>query len=213
MDGAMALAQLGSLLRGDTASRFERRRAIRQALPQLQAGDVIGTAVVNPLYGQVSRATGSRVSHVGIVFPAANGGWEVAESKFPVVTFTPLEDFILRSQQDWFCVRRPRHALSPDETVRLRDACERRRGIPYDAWFRFDGRLQYCSKLVYQAFDEATGLRVGELTTFGELRRQLPDVPLAFWRLWYGGRIPWQTRTVTPASIMHAACMCRVTRC
>ncbi len=45
---------------------------------------------------------------------------------------------------------------------------------------------------------------LGDVETFDTLLRRNPDHPLGFWKIWYFGRIPWQRRTVTPASVFES---------
>jgi hypothetical protein len=45
---------------------------------------------------------------------------------------------------------------------------------------------------------------LGEIEDFSTLLTRNPDVDLTFWRVWYLGRIPWQRRTVTPASLLQS---------
>jgi hypothetical protein len=61
---------------------------------QLRSGDIVFLAIPQLLYRCVAAATGSPASHVGIAFEEAGGKWLVAESTIPVVTYTPLDDFL-----------------------------------------------------------------------------------------------------------------------
>ncbi|MDZ8400004.1 hypothetical protein SND00_23815, partial [Escherichia coli] len=44
---------------------------------------------------------------------------------------------------------------------------------------------------------------VGEIETFGELLNSNPNAKLTFWKFWFLGSIPWERKTVTPASLWH----------
>ncbi|EHP3225880.1 hypothetical protein KNY80_004744 [Salmonella enterica subsp. enterica serovar Newport] len=39
------------------------------------------------------------------------------------------------------------------------------------------------------------------METFGHLLKNNPGAGLLFWRFWFLGSIPWEKRTVTPASL------------
>jgi uncharacterized protein YycO len=167
--------------------------------PALASGDVVFISIANALYRRVAAATGSPASHVGILF-ATQTGWMVAESAIPTVRFTPLENFLARSQDGWFAIRRLRGGVTEQQVTALRSYCDAQRGKLYHLGFRYGARRQFCSKLVYDAFRAATGSAVGTLETFADLLGRRPDAPRAFWHFWFLGRIPWTRLTVTPAS-------------
>jgi hypothetical protein len=77
-------------------------------------------------------------------------------------------------------------------------------GVAYDSGFRYDSRLQYCSKFVYDSYLEATGQPVGRLETFRDVLVENPRAPVGFWRAWFFGRIPWDRRCVTTVSQIRA---------
>ncbi|MCB1789948.1 MAG: hypothetical protein KDJ24_06585 [Gammaproteobacteria bacterium] len=170
----------------------------------LQEGDVIFIAIPNPLYRRVARGTGSRASHVGIVLKDAEGEWVVAESAVPLSRYTTYDDFLKRTDNGWYCIRRLKTPLSAAAISRLKQECDRRMGVLYHLGFKFDSRRLFCSKFVYEVFRDALGVPLGQLETLRELHAKLPHVPLTFWRIWYLGRIPWSRITVTPASQMHS---------
>lgn len=82
----------------------------------------------------------------------------------------------------------------------LHDAASRRMGTLYHLGFKYESPRQFCSKFVYDCYREALDVRIGRLETFRELLASNPDSPLWFWRLWFWGRIPWERRTISPAS-------------
>ena len=86
-------------------------------------------------------------------------------------------------------------------------AAVRRMGTLYDTGFNVNSRRQFCSRFVREVIQEATDIQIGEVETFAMLLRRNSDPRLAFWRLWYFGRIPWQRCTVTPASLLRSPLM------
>jgi hypothetical protein len=166
----------------------------------LHPGDLLFTSIPNYLYRRVARATGSKTSHVGIAFQDPDGGWLVAESAVPTVRYSPIADFISRSDSDWIAVRRMRGGLTTDQVASLRYECDKRMGRLYHLGFHYLSSRQFCSKFVYETYLAAVGVEVGTLESFQALLNNLPDTPLLFWRLWFFGRIPWSRLTVTPAS-------------
>ena len=170
----------------------------------LKPGDIIFISIPNFLYQQVEKGTGSRASHVGILFKDDHSNWVVAESRVPLSKYTPLSDYLRRTKDNWCCIRRPKMELLSEDVDALKEACNNRLGILYHLGFRYDSNRQFCSKFVYDAYKEAIGIEVGELDTMRNLFVKRPDTPLMFWRLWYFGFIPWGRRTVTPASQMES---------
>ena len=173
---------------------------LQQLTPHLQDGDLIFIRMANPIFRRVAETTDSWENHVGILFAGPNGTWQVAESKFPFAKFSPLDRFIARSENGRFRVLRHRDGLTPGEKMDLRLSAGLRMGIPYDLGFNFDSPRLYCSKFVYQVYQEATGYQVGRVETFRQLLADNPGAPLGFWRTWFLGRIPWNRRCVTTTS-------------
>lgn len=168
-------------------------------LSTLQDGDIIFTSVPNVLYQSVEKACNSPTSHVGIVFKI-NNDWMVAESRVPFSCYTPLADFIGRSKEGWFSIKRVNQNLSKTEITKLRLECDGMMGKLYHLGFKYKSSRQFCSKFVYDAYKKSLGIDVGKLVTFKELLNENPSVPQTFWRFWYFGFIPWNRLTVTPGS-------------
>ena len=174
--------------------------SLQQALPILREGDIIFIRFVHALYRPIAETSGSWESHVGILFRDSAGRWKVAQSTIPVSKYTSLETFVGRSQNGRFLVRRVRGGLSGEAVARLHAAADRRMGMLYDTGFRYNSPRQFCSKFVYDSYLEATGHPVGRLETFREMLAENPGAPVAFWRAWFFGRIPWDRLSVTTAS-------------
>jgi hypothetical protein len=174
--------------------------AWRQITSRLQDGDLIFIRQANPIFLRVAETTRSWETHVGIIFSGPDGSWLVAESRFPRSTITPLKKFIARSEHGRCTITRYHAGLSPEEKQRLRQSAGARMGKWYNLGFNYDSPRLYCSKLVFDAYREAAGVPVGTLTTFRQLLAENPRAPLAFWRAWFWGRIPWDRRCVTTTS-------------
>lgn len=168
-------------------------------LLQLQDGDIVFTSVPNQLYQSVEKATNSPTSHVGIIFKI-DGKWMVAESRVPLSRYTPLGDFIGRSKNGWFRIKRVSHRLSKDDIAKLRSVCDGMMGKLYHLGFKYKSNRQFCSKFVYDAYKKSLSIEVGKIVTFKALLNENPSAPQTFWRLWYFGFIPWDRLTVTPGS-------------
>jgi len=166
---------------------------------KLKEGDIIFISIPSFLYRAIEKGTNSQTSHVGILLKE-NDKWLVAESKVPVSRLTPLEDFISRSNNSWFAIRRFNGDLSQEQIKDLKKACEVRYGVLYDFSFNFHSTKLFCSKFVYEVFKEACDIDVGVLESFKTLINKNPQALTAFWKLWFLGFIPYGKLTVTPQS-------------
>lgn len=171
----------------------------QQVTAQLKQGDILFISIDAFLYKQVARGTGSWCSHVGFVVKE-RGQWLVLESKVPKVAATPLREFLARTCNSEVALRRLRQPLTGSDIGRLKKAAAEREGGWYHLGFNYDSARQFCSKFVYQVFQQALGVELGEVQTLRQLLDQNPQASVGFWRVWYLGFIPWQRRTVTPAS-------------
>lgn len=173
----------------------------------VQSGDLIFIAVPAFLFRQVAAATGSWTSHVGLILRDDAGEAWVYESAIPTSRRVTLESFIRRSEHQRYAVIRPREPLTEAEIHALRRAAESRLGRWYDLGFDLDAKRLYCSKFVYECYLEATGRTVGRVQSFRQLLAENPEHGLTFWRWWFAGFIPWERRTVSPASQLNDPAM------
>lgn len=165
----------------------------------LQEGDILFISINAFLYKQVARGTGSWSSHVGFAIFEDNQ-WYVLESKVPTVSKTPLRKYLARTCNGEVMVRRIDAPLNPRQISALKHAARQRMGALYHLGFKFDSARQFCSKFVYQVYRDALGIELGKVQTLEQLLQENPQASVGFWRCWYLGFIPWQRRTITPAS-------------
>ncbi|WP_176041700.1 YebB family permuted papain-like enzyme [Burkholderia stabilis] len=169
-----------------------------------EIGDIVFIRVMVRPFLEVASATRSWTNHVGIVVGRRGGEPLVAESTFPLSRVTTMSRFLARSDRGACVIARLKQPLDAAQRRRLVDAAMRRVGVVYDTGFNLASRRQFCSRFVREIVRDATRIELGEVETFDTLLRRNPDHPLAFWKVWYFGRIPWQRRTVTPASLMSS---------
>ncbi len=175
-------------------------RPATRDLPDVRAGDLVFTRIDNFLYRRVAAASGCWFNHVGVVVDATPGAERVAESTVPWVKITPLPQFIAKSAGGSYAVRRLPRDLSEEDQAQIWVAAWRRLGRLYHLGFDLDSRRQFCSKFVHEVYLEALDIRLGRTETFQELISARPETSTRFWRLWFFGFIPWERRTITPAS-------------
>jgi hypothetical protein len=182
--------------------------AARNSLPEplhtglLMPGDMLFIRVRARPFLEVAAATRSWTNHVGIVVERDGGELLVAESTFPFARFTTLSRFVGRSENGEVIAGRLANRPRREEARRIRAAAARRIGVLYDTGFNLDSRRQFCSRFVREVLDDALGIEIGEVQTFEELYSANPDADMRFWNAWFLGRIPWNRRTVTPASVL-----------
>lgn len=188
------------------------------AKSKARTGDVLftqidSTAIGRFVLGHVAEVTSSWTSHAGIVIHE-NGEILVAESTIGKGdTFfdrksrkTPICTFLEHSKENRFTLRRRPRPLTPVEDGALRIAINKRMGMAYDTGFDLDEQgTSYCSKFVYEIFNEALNTNVGRIQTLREIvdekKAQDPSYSDALVRLWFvRPQVPWCRRMVTPAS-------------
>ena len=164
----------------------------------VQEGDIVFVAIPNAFYRKVAESTGSWISHVGFIYEKSDDKCVIAESTVPWSKLNPFEKFIGKSDKGRFAIKRLINPPDKESILQLQKAADARMGKLYHLGFKFRSRRQFCSKFVYEVFEEALGTTIGEVEKFGDILKNNPDVSLWFWRLWYFGFIPWNRETVTP---------------
>ncbi|WP_175855140.1 YebB family permuted papain-like enzyme [Burkholderia anthina] len=172
-----------------------------------EIGDIVFIRVTVRPFLEVASATRSWTNHVGIVIGERGGEPLVAESTFPLSRVTTMSRFLARSDRGACVIARLKQPLDAAQRRRLVDAAMRRIGVVYDTGFNLASSRQFCSRFVREVVRDATRIVLRDVETFDTLLRRNPDHPLGFWRIWYFGRIPWQRRTVTPASLLDSGAL------
>jgi hypothetical protein len=170
----------------------------------LRIGDMVFIRVPARPFREVASATNSWTNHVGVVVDDRGDEPLIAESTFPLSRTISLSRFLKRSEQGRCAVARLTCALTDTQRKALQNAADHRLGRFYDTGFNLGSRRQFCSRFAREVIDEATNIQIGKVETFATLLQDNAEPNLAFWRLWYFGRIPWQRRTVTPASLLQS---------
>lgn len=178
-----------------------------QAAQMARPGDVVFIQRKNPLNRMLSKITGLWATHPALILEK-NKRLMVAESIGPKSKWTELCDFISQGEGQKFSIKRVRHLdVDSELSKNLTASAERKMGIPYDYTFRLSSEKQFCSKLVYQVYNETTGIVLGELknfrTLFDDYRQNSRS---AIWFLevmiYFKNElaVPWDSLTISPAS-------------
>lgn len=178
--------------------------SIAKLAKYVQVGDLIFIRVAAAPFKAVAKATGTWTNHVGVVTTIEDDDPHIGESSFPLSRTTTLSRFIARSEQGCIAVARLKTAITQQQVEQIQIAVQRRHGIFYDTGFSLYSGRQFCSRYVHEVLKEATGIPIGKIETLREVVTRQPNMRLGFWRLWYLGKIPWDRKTITPASLLNS---------
>ncbi|POP44908.1 hypothetical protein CHU32_13560 [Superficieibacter electus] len=170
---------------------------------KFETGDIVFTRIGNTLFAQISTASRCWSNHVGLIIGHNGEDYLVAESRVPLSTITTLSRFIHRSAGQRYAVRRLQGGLTEAQKALIVEQVPSRLHKLYHTGFKYESSRQFCSKFVFDIYKEALCTPVGDVETFGQLLRSNPEAKLAFWKFWFLGSIPWDRKTVTPASLWH----------
>jgi hypothetical protein len=140
----------------------------------------------------------SRYSHVGLVIDK-DGAWYVREA-ISEVRDTPLYMWILRGRNRNFDVYqlKPEFKKNIDTMIA---ASKKYLGHPYDFRYRLDDEFIYCSELLYKAYYDATGVRMGTLTKLGQMNWQPYRATIEKYER---GPVPLDRDMITPVDLSRA---------
>ncbi|MEQ4669330.1 YebB family permuted papain-like enzyme [Providencia manganoxydans] len=170
-------------------------------LGKLEIGDIIFTCIGTTLFRQIASASLCWSNHVGLIIGHNGQDYLVAESRVPFSTTTTLTRFIQRSADHRYGIRRLSTHLSDQQKAALIAQVPSRLNKFYHTGFDYNSSRQFCSKFVFDIYQSALSIKIGEIETFEELLSKNPNAKLNFWKLWFIGQIPWERATVTPASL------------
>jgi hypothetical protein len=174
--------------------------------PELRDGDLIFQESSSGQSDMVAALTGSRWTHLGVIFVERSGP-VVLEAVSPVRK-TPLKSWIARGRGGQYVVKRLRHAetrLSPDVLAAMKKLGKSWLGRPYDVRFRWDDQALYCSELVYKLFERAAGVRLGKLERAGDMNLDDQRVQRALRKRFGKVRFDPAEIVVTPDSMFEDA--------
>jgi hypothetical protein len=155
----------------------------------------------------VQKATGSRYSHMGLIF-LRNGKPFVLEAVNPV-KYTPLAQWQARGQGGHFVIKRlllPRPAA---EMKKVRAEAEKFLKRPYDLAFEWSDDRIYCSELVWKAYDRGAGLQLGATQQLRDFRLDDPVVAKKM-RERYGRNVPLDETVIAPVAVFDSPLLVQV---
>ena len=112
----------------------------------LQEGDIVFVESQSSQSPYIKIGTMSKWTHCGVVVNSPEGLKVLEASK--TVRLTSFTEFIGRSKNDNWCVKRPKQTLTKPV------AYQKYLGQPYDLEFKFNNGKMYCSELVWIIYKE-----------------------------------------------------------
>lgn len=186
--------------------------AAQTADPMLRDGDLIFQESTSRQSAMVRKLTGSRWTHMGVIFVKPSGP-VVFEAVSPVRE-TPLAQWTARGKDGRYVVKRVRDdsRLAPEKLDRMKRLASSWRGRPYDPRFRWDDESLYCSELVHKLFERAAGVRIGAVERAGDMNLDDPEVKRALTARFRGKRFDPDEPVVTPRSMFEDEALVLVRR-
>jgi len=168
-------------------------------------GDIIFHTSQSSQSLAIQRATGSRYSHMGMIF-FRNGSPMVFEA-IQTVRYTPLKKWIARGEGGHFVVKRLKEAsnlITRTALGKLRSQTHMFEGKPYDLTFEWSDERIYCSELVWKIYERALGIQVGALQHLRDFRLDDPAVQKKM-KERYGVAVPLNEPVIAPSTMFNAS--------
>lgn len=170
----------------------------------VQDGDIVFQTSRSSQSVAVQRATGSKYSHMGMVF-MRNGKPYVLEAAGKV-GYTPLAAWVARGVGGEVVVKRLRNAkavLTPATTKKLQQHGQALVGRDYDLTFEWSDDRIYCSELVWKVYQRALGVSIGERQQIRDFNLSDPAVRKKL-KERYGDRIPLNEPVISPVAMFDS---------
>ena len=125
--------------------------ATTNVAPEVREGDVIFQTTTSEQSPMIQLATRSRISHCGII--VMKDGKPYVLETLKTLKLTPLNRFIVRGKGCRYWLKR-----SDKKDIKIK--YDHYLGKPYDAAFRLDNDIYYCSELVYDIYKKQLGIEL-----------------------------------------------------
>lgn len=176
----------------------------------LKDGDLIFQTSGSRQSKAIQLATGSKYSHMGIVY-LENGKAFVYEAVQPV-RLTPFEEWINRGEDGHFVLKRLKNAdsiLTPETLEKLKKVGKKYQGKNYDIYFEWSDDKIYCSELVWKIYKEVTGIEIGKLQKLSEFDLS-NDLVKKIMEERYGTNIPLEEKVISPVAMFESNELIRI---
>lgn len=167
-------------------------------------GDIIFQTSMSSQSKAIQIATGSKYSHMGIVYKQGDR-FVVYEAVQPV-KLTPLKDWIKRGENAHYVVKRLKNAdkfLTESKLVKMKHVGEKYMGKNYDLYFEWSDSRIYCSELVWKIYKYGAGVEIGKLEKLSDFDLTHKAVKQKI-KERYGDKIPKDGIVISPASMYNS---------
>ncbi len=171
---------------------------------KIQNGDIIFQTSTSRQSKAIQIATGSKYSHMGIIYKQGNDFF-VYEAVQPV-KLTQLKDWINRGEGAHYVVKRIKNSMSlltPETLTKMKQIGAKYAGKDYDLYFEWSDSKIYCSELVWKIYKEAVGIEIGKLEKLGDFNLTNNVVKQKLMER-YGKDIPKDELVISPASMFNS---------
>ncbi|WP_321505084.1 YiiX/YebB-like N1pC/P60 family cysteine hydrolase [Breoghania sp.] len=193
--------------------------------PGLESGDLVFIETADPLARFLKRATGSRLTHVGLMRDTGGGPYILDATPQDGVFEVAIDEFIERGVGHRYAVYRFNGLKHPGTTNHpaIKTAFDHHYLKPYDPYFRLEKSAFYDAELIWTTYAEA-GARIGKFQRLRDLGGDTSEGRAVFLSDWRhnplcksatrGIEACWaqilDQEIITPASIANDPRMTRV---
>ncbi len=170
----------------------------------LHDGDLVFQVSTSTQSRAIQLATGSKYSHVGIVYVIQDQPFVLEAIK--TVRLTPFDDWKDKGVGGHFVAKRLQDAgsiLTIPTLKEMKHMGASFLGRDYDGFFEWSDDKLYCSELVWKIYHSTTGLRIGELQRLSELRIDDPLVKDKLRERYISG-IPYDELVISPGAMFDS---------
>ncbi|MFN5183332.1 MAG: YiiX family permuted papain-like enzyme [Bacteroidota bacterium] len=164
----------------------------------LKNGDVIFQVSTSGQGKAIQLATGSKLTHCGIVF--IENGVPIVYHAVDPVQKTKAKDFIARGENGKYWVKRLNRKLSDEEIKKMKEYAVLQLGKRYDLRFMWSDNKMYCSEYVWKIYNKGTGISVGSPKKLKEYSTDNP-ITQGIMKKRYGKNVPWEESMISPGDI------------
>lgn len=171
---------------------------------KIKNGDIIFQTSKSSQSKAIQIATNSKYSHMGIIY-VNNGDFFVFEA-IQLVKLTPLNKWINRGENGHYVIKRLENAdliLTNSTLTKMKKIGEQFKGKPYDVYFEWSNEKIYCSELVWKIYEQATGIKIGQLEQLSDFDLT-NDIVKTKMKERYGDNIPMGEKVISPAAMFNS---------
>jgi uncharacterized protein YycO len=170
----------------------------------LKDGDIIFQSSTKGQGLAIQIATGSKYSHVGMIFK--EGGKVYVYEAVQPVKKTELKEWIARGDHQAYVVKRLKEGdkiLNAEKITQLKSECTKHLGKNYDLYFEWTDDKMYCSELVWKVYKATTSIEIGKLQKLKEFNLTNTIVKAKL-KERYGESIPMEEKVISPGAIFES---------